>query len=400
MAQAEANRVRISVVAEPDATLGVTPTNPVFQTLRLTSSDFAANKQTQVSEELRSDRMTSDLVETGFETSGTLNIETSLGGSYDDVLASAIASTFSTALPVAQGDFDVTVSSGTAAIADAGTTGQFTNVTVGQWLYFANFANATNNGWWKVSVKTDSNNITVLDPGDVMVNETGAGDQYIRGKTIINGTRKSSFSVEQAFLDIDVAQLFKGMRVGSWAANVESGSILTGSFSFQGTEMTTDSGAPFTWLGSGSYTAATTSPVLNATSNVGTVVKDGVALTTAIQSFNLELDNALRSQMAIGNKYPIGIGYGRVQISGSITAYFEDLTLYNEMINHDDVSLEFDFTDTDGNAMHIELPRVKFGSSNPAAPGIDQDVMEDIEWQAIADTTGTYMIRVDIADVA
>ena len=401
MSLADSNRVRLSFIKE--TTFGTAVVNPALQILRLTSSDFAANKLTAVSDELRFDRMTGDLIETAFDSGGTFNVEMSLGDSYDKdegLIEGAMCADFSTVLPSALVDIGCTAGTDELTFTDEATGSHFTNAVLGQWIYVGGFTvNSTNNGWWKIKTLTSADVIVCYDLNNIGVTEAGAGVTYARGKSVINGTDKPSFMIEQAFTDIEAYQLFLGQRVGTWALSVESGAILSGSFGFQGTEVQTDTVDPASWLGSGSYPAATTTGVLNATSNVGTIVKDGVALSTAIQSFDVELDNSLRNQNAVGSKYPIGIGYGRVTISGTLSAYFEDMSLYDDMLNHADVALEFDFTDTAGNAMHLEFPRVKFASSAPSAPGIDQDVIEDLEWQAIVDTTGSFMMRVDIANI-
>lgn len=391
---ADSNRVRLSYIKE--SVFGVAEADPVMQKLRLTSSDFAANKQTAVSDELRDDRQTGDLIETAFDSGGSFNIEMSLGGTYDDFIEGAMASTFSSALPSTATTINVVAT--TKTITDGVTGAHFANVEVGQWVKLGGFVTAAipNNTWFKVASITNTSEIVVEDPLALLEDATGTGVETAEGKTIINGTDKSSFMVEQAFTDIEAYQLFLGQRVGTWGMNVESGAILTGSFSLQGTEVQTDETDPASWLGTGSYANATTTPVLNATSNVGTIDKDGVALATAVQSLDVELDNALRNQSAIGSKFPIGIGYGRVTISGTVSAYFENMDLYDEMLNHTNVSMSFKFVDAEGNGMHLEFPRVKFAASAPSAPGIDQDVMEDLEWQAIVDSTGTFMMRVDL----
>jgi len=394
---ADSNRVRLSYSKE--GTFGTKDADIDMQTLRLTSSDFAANKQTAVSDELRYDRQTGDLIETAFDSGGSLNVEMSLDGTYDDLIAGAMARDFSTPLPLTGTTLNIV--DGANTVTDGVVGGHFTNAVEGQWILLAGFAtNPGNNNWFKILTKSSNDEVIVEDPLNLLVSETGSGDETARGMTVYNGTDKPSFAIEQGFTDIDAYQLFEGQRVGSWALNVESGAILTGAFSFQGTEVTTDEpgvGVDPSWMGTGSYLAATTSSVLNATSNVGTITKDGVALATAVQSLDMELDNALRNQNAIGSKFPIGIGYGRVTISGTVSAYFENMDLYNDMLNHTDVSMTFNFIDGAGNALHLEFPRVKFASSAPSAPGIDQDVIEDLEWQAIVDTTGTFMMRVDIA---
>jgi len=381
--KAESNRVRVAYIRE--TVFGVPETTPEYAIARLTSSDLAANKQTVTSEELRSDRMVSDQPEVGFDNGGTLNVEYS-AESYEDFLESALCGTYST--PVNLTDVAVTLTAPNT-IAAAGID---TNAEIGQWInvQYSDFTDATNNGWYKVTAKA---------AGEVTVQQTVTNDSgstgTIDGKDLINGVVQRSYEMVQDFTDIEEYFRFSGMRLGTWDVSVTAGEILNGSFGFMGTAVDAQSATPY-----GTYDPATpaTTPVMNATSNVGNIIKDGVALETCIQSLNFTVDNNLRSQMCIGNKFPSGIGYGRQLITGTLNAYFESLDLYNEMLNHEDVSLEFQLTDIDGRTIKFEFPRVKFNTSAPSPEGIDTDVMENIEWTAIADTTGTYQIRISLSD--
>lgn len=379
--KAESNRVRVAYVRE--TSFGVPETTPTYQIARLTSSDLAANKQTVTSEELRSDRMVSDQPEVGFDNGGTLNIEFS-AESYEDFIESALCGIYSTAIDLT--DVATTTTTGTNEIA---ATGIDSNAVVGQWIYLnMNFSDTENNGWKKI-VTVGTGTVTVEQ--DLTTDSATTGT--IDGKDLINGVEQRSYEVEQGFTDILEYFRFSGMRLGTWESNVSAGEILNGSFGFQGTAVEAQSDTEY----GTTYDPAKTTPVMNATSNVGSIVKDGVALTTCIQSLAFTIDNNLRSQMCVSNKFPSGIGYGRQLISGTLNAYFEDLSLYNEMLNHEDVSLEFQVTDINGRSMKFEFPRVKFNTSAPSPEGIDTDVMENIEWTAIADTSGTYQMRIGIS---
>ena len=388
--KAESNRVRVAYVREEF--FGVPESNPTYQIARLTSSDLAANKQTVTSEELRSDRMVSDQPEVGFDNGGTLNVEYS-SETYEDFVESALCGTYSydtindlLKAPINLTDIATATTVTTNTIAAVGID---TNAIVGQWVYLnMDFTDSTNNGWKKVAT-VGSGEITVEQD---LTTDT-ATNGTIDGKDLINGVEQRSYEVEQAFTDILEYFQFSGMRLGTWDVSVSAGEILNGSFSFQGTSVAAQSDDEY----GTAYTSASTTPVMNATSNVGSIMKDGVALTTCIQSLNFTIDNNLRSQMCIGNKFPSGIGYGRQLITGTLNAYFENLDLYNEMLTHDDVSLEFQITDINGRSMKFEFPRVKFNSSAPSPEGIDTDVMENIEWTAIADTSGTYQIRIGMS---
>jgi hypothetical protein len=380
MAIADSNRGRYAIVAE--TVPGTTPTTPAMQTLRVTGADFGATKETVVSNEVRSDRMTSALMEVGASASGGFDVELSLGGSFDMLIEAALAGTWSTPLNTT----NVAVIAGNKFSATAG----WANAVVGQFVYATGFTNAANNGWFRVIAAT-ANDITV--DGTLTV-ETASAGKTVKGRMLRNGTVARSFAVEEAFLDINQYFMYNGQRVGTWTMDAQAGQIVTGNFGFVGTKSAFQ-GTTF----SGSILPATTTTPVNATANFGKIQEGATLadLATAVQSFNLSLDNALRPQTALGSKYPVGVGYGRQTISGSLNAYFENTTLYTKFLNHAATGLSFSFLDMSGNAMRITLPRVYFTSSNPSVAGVDQDVMEQIEWTAISDgSAAPYQIQIDM----
>jgi len=376
MAIADSNFGRVAYVAE--STLGTTPASPTMKVARMTSSDFSASKETTVSSELRTDRMVSTLSEVAASSAGTLNFELSLGGTYDDLIEAALCGTFSTAIAA---DNVAVIASNQFSKSAA-----FGNVVVGQWVYASGYTNPENNGWHRVTV-AGANAITVAST--LTVESAGVGKK-VDGKMVRNGTQKRSFSIEQAFLDVNQYFLFKGQRLNSLALNVSSGSIVTGSFGFMGTSATRAGSTAANVL-----TAATTTPVVNATSNVGAVQEGGSDLVTAIQSISLNLDNALRNQAAVGSKFPRGIGYGRQTVTGSVNAYFEDGSLYDKFLSHTATSLSFAFTDGT-NHMRVTLPKVFFSAANPVPGGVDQDVMQDLAFTAVVDPTTACQIQIDV----
>ena len=327
--KAESNRVRVSFVRE--SVFSVPEVTPTYQIARLTNEDLAANKQTVTSDELRSDRMVSDQPEVGFDTGGSISVEYS-GQTYKDWIEAAMCGTFD-ASPT-----DLTDAAVTATAPDTyAATGIETNASVGDWLYFnMDFTDPANNGWKQVTA-TGAGSITVSQA----VTNDSASTGHIGGENIINGVEKRSYEVEKGFTDIAEYMRYSGMRLGTWDVSLTAGEIVTGSFAFMGTQLTTQSDTEF----GSTYTPASTTPVMNATSNVGEIVKDGAVLATCIQSISFTVENNLRSQMCVGSKFPSGIGYGRQLITGTLTAYFEDLTLFNEMLSHDDVSLVFSMYD-------------------------------------------------------
>ena len=397
----DTNRGRIAYVAE--STLGTTPTDPALQILRLTSSDLAYNKETTQSNELDSGRMLTDVPEVGASASGSLSIEYS-PGSFDDLIEAALGGTRSSKVSLS-GGIDITAGgAGTATIVDGDANGALTAaaLTVGQFIFLAGFANETNNGWWQLTARTDDDTIVVADPSNKMVTETGGVGTKLIAQTMTNGTVERSFSFEESYLDVFMHRLFAGQRVSTMGIDLSTGSIATGSFGLMGTTVSIESKSDIdpepSWLGSGSRTAATTTKVLNATSNVGDIMIDGAVAQACFQSLSLNLDNTLRSLMCIGSKYPTSINYGRQTISGNISNLFANWVLYEKMLNHEDIALSFGLVAPGGQGgIHFYLPRVTLSNDTVnLSGGVDSDVQESIDWSALKHADG-YQIRVDIA---
>lgn len=90
----EANRVSLKYIAE--VTPGTTPANSAnWKSARFLSQNFNAAPKTVVSNEIRSDRMVSDLVVVGQQSSGEVGVELS-AASYDDWLEAAMGGAWST----------------------------------------------------------------------------------------------------------------------------------------------------------------------------------------------------------------------------------------------------------------------------------------------------------------
>lgn len=211
--------------------------------------------------------------------------------------------------------------------------------------------------------------------------------------TIKNGTTPMSFSIQKHFQDLTVPvfQNFTGCRVGGMSLNFEVGSILTGSFSFMGCSAqigtTQVTGASFSNPGA-------TSVPFNAVSNLVGLEKDDVALAAHIRSMTMEINNNLRGQEAIGNLGFVGIALGRLEITGNIEMYFENMTEYSNFLNNEDFKLEFTLQDAAGNSYKFTLPRIKYEESSITSGGLDQDLMVSGSWRALYDSVTTSMIEV------
>jgi hypothetical protein len=252
-------------------------------------------------------------------------------------------------------------------------------------------------GFYTITALTDDV-ITVAEPVATNAN-SGTKRVVIKGSHLRNpgvlaDITPQSFTVETGFTDVGQYFVQTGMRVGSFGLNVASGELVSGTINLMGKE-TTASAA--TTLGAAPYEvlASTATPVLNATTNVGSIYKNGELLATALQSIEITGEAALREQRAVGSRFPAGIGTGRFNLTGTITSYFETLEMYDHFLNHDTISLAFPFEDNSFNNYWFTIPALKI-TSDPIAPGgIDQDVLEELEFTAIRDPNLNTMFMVD-----
>ena len=382
MALSDSNRVRLSIAKE--TTFGVTPDPFNRSIMRITGESLNPEKQTEISAELRSDRMVSDLVEVGFQTSGSVDAEVSLGGDFDPLIASALGGAF------AVGEVDFTGTVDVDSLGTITTAGAFTNAVVGQHFLLTNATNSTLNKWYRIDTKTSNDEVVVYplpSASEVVTNGT------IKGKSVKNGVLKDSYSVEKSFLDIGVHEIINGLVVGKWELNAVSKQIATMSFDFMGTKFAVSNAQS-----AGTLTNPTNADVVNATSNLGCIEVEGVASVTPIKEISISLDNKLRNLDATCSKYAIDIGQGRQEITGDLTAYFKDKNLLDLYLQHGSVAISFGFADADGNGLHVYLPKVKFSENEHTAGGIDQDIMQELSFTALYDPTANCQIQVDIAN--
>ena len=226
MSLASSNRVAVRRIKE--VTFGTTPATPTLLNLRYTGESLNYNISNIVSEEIRADRMTSDLIQVQADASGDLNMELSYS-SYDDLIEGAFASTFGTAIGISGND--ITITTGTDLITSSSTDFVAAGIVVGQWFKVGGFTNAALNKYYK-AVTVAANQIDLVS-GAVSATEAASNTVTIDGEMIRNGIVESSFSMQKHIQDATVPTFinFQGARVGGMSLTFGTGQILTGSFS-------------------------------------------------------------------------------------------------------------------------------------------------------------------------
>lgn len=359
-----------------EAAWGVTPVGN-YSAVRITGESLGVDESTTESEELRSDRQTSDVVRTQFDATGSFDFEWSRD-SFDDLIASGMESAWSTKV-----DESTTLNfvASTKTITDADTSGAFTNVAVGHIIRIG--GSASNNGFFRVVTKASANSITVAE---TIVDETGSGDETVEGSSVSNGVDVTTFSLIGGFTDVDVYKLFTGMSVGEFSLDCSTGAIVTGSMTMSGKSVAFDDTAP-------TVDDAPDTRVFDSVNHFGGLLFDG-AEQAGLTSITLAVTNNLEMQRRIGAIDAYGLRDGRFQATGSLTAYLADTTFLDSFKDETEVSLQFRLIDNTGYGYVFYLPRIRLSNADASAGGSDEDALVSFDYTALASSTLGYTLQI------
>jgi hypothetical protein len=390
MAIADTNRVKFRYLEE--ATWGTTPASAMTE-FRLTGESMSYTISNTTSEEIRSDRQVTDLVQTSASVGGDINWELSYGAQ-DDLLEGALQSDW---VGVGTGSTETITSGATASNLDFSLNATSNTITLGSSVTHA----VVSGQWIKLTGSTadDGYHLVTDATGQVLtvesisttevLDETDAAT--VTGARLRNGTTEKSYTLEKEFNDITQLISYTGCEVNQMSMNFSTGSIVNGTFSMIGGS----SAIATSTVGTGAATAAPTNDVMNAVSNIGSLREGGTEVTSAyLNEIAITLNNNLRGQEAVANLGFVGIGTGRCDVTGSFTAYFEDQVLYNKYLNGTRTSLDIRVADAAGNAYVISLPEVEYSGGTVTAEGSNADVMVSLEWTAVRDTTYDNTIQI------
>lgn len=389
---AETNQRKLIYATE--STWGTKPASG-WKTFRSTGDSLDATQETTVSEEIRSDRMTSDVIRTSFGASGSIDIEMSYS-TYDDFLASVLYSSWQ----------DVIESSITATAAiSSGTYDGMTKITiadnlitrykVGQWIKTSGATgnNATYNSRYRVTavVATGSDKGVYVDGTTLGALSTYTNFQIDPFRRLINGTTASSYSIQKQFDDLTNQIVdFAGMRVSTFELSVAAGERITGTIGFLGKDMSIVTSAI------SNPTAANTKDIMSSGPNVNSVLINEVDV-GSISNLSMNIDNNLRALQSVGEIGATNVNAGTCSVTGNLATYLKNLTEVERFIDGDAMSLSFDLND-ETNYYTIFMPKCKYSAMSVPIAGANQDVIAEGEFQALAYTgdtaIGDYQIMI------
>lgn len=398
-----------------EAALGVIPqaetATDKVRNLRVTGESLDLALQTTQSQEIRADRMTTDLTVVGASASGGLNIELSYQ-EFDAFIGGVMQNQWVGVGASGSGEVAVPDANFAGAVLTSSSNSVFTAISVGQFIRVSGsvVGGGANNGLFKVKSKTataltlDRYNPRPAQPTDnplataAFTAETLASGVKVSASRIKNGAVFQSFVIEKFFSDIGQTLTYRGMTPSTMALNFQSGSIVGGNVNFMGLGALQQPGTLLPAAGAASQTYS----VMNAIVGLGGVFEGTslLAANTYIKSMSLNIDNSLRGQDAIGVLGYAGVGSGTLRVSGNMEVYFADGSMYKKFLDNDATSFSWTLVDSVSNAgaangYTFTLPKVKFSEGRIQAGAINQDVMVQMGFEALLDPATASMIMID-----
>jgi len=178
------------------------------------------------------------------------------------------------------------------------------------------------------------------------------------------GTTPKFFSVEDYAADIDQARVFTGLSVSSLAISLAPNQMVTTTFGMVGKDMTISGTEKTQDAASGAAPFDAYSGDISI-GNVG--AGSAVAIVTGL---DFTLTNSFAPTFVIGDDSAPSLEYGRAEVEGTLTAYFEDASLINRFLNETETEIEVSVDDpTGGNAYTFLFPKVKINSADVGVDG-------------------------------
>ena len=180
------------------------------------------------------------------------------------------------------------------------------------------------------------------------------------------GTTPKFLTLEDYAADIDQARLFTGCSVSTMSVSMAPNQMVSATFGMVGKDMTI-SGTEKTVAAGG------VGEPFDAYSGALKVADvDGIGAASAlsiITSVDFTVTNSFSPTFVVGSDSAPALEFGRAEVEGTVTAYFEDLSLVNRFLNETESAIEVSVADPSANTMTFLFPRVKFNGADIPVDG-------------------------------
>ena len=179
---------------------------------------------------------------------------------------------------------------------------------------------------------------------------------------LVVGSTEGSFAILERHTDIGVDYIYRGSRVATMNIAAPLGDKAGVTFGILGTKA-----EEYTVPGGATFDAATTTDMMVTTN--GSFTEDGTAIAYATE-WNVTIDNGMEAAFSLFQREAYCISNGIATVSGTMSAYLKDGTLWAKVLNEAETS-HVVVLEVGADSYTIELPKVRYtqGQKQVGGPG-------------------------------
>lgn len=217
----------------------------------------------------------------------------------------------------------------------------------------------------------------------LLASEWENGKPIVGSAQVATGVTRSSFTFVRHFSDLGAASkpyyIYRGVEVNTLSLSISPSAMITGTISVVGKSQ--DAVADLTTLGTPTFNPPSATTPLD--SFTGTLL-EGDEEIAVITEITLSLENGIEPRFVVGSKNTIKPSVARANLTGQITAFFEDSRLVDKFLNETDSSIKFTLPDAAGNTLTFVIPRIKYTGGQPDVDG-EGSITLSMPFQALYD---------------
>lgn len=173
---------------------------------------------------------------------------------------------------------------------------------------------------------------------------------------LTTGSTDTSFSFEHGAMDTNLFSLYTGVTVAKASIALAQNAEVKLSMDLIGRSMTAGT-TPVTGATYGSE------PQLSPFTHFAGTIKEGGAVCGYLSAVQIDINANSAPNFALGDTYAKNVAMGMSEVTGSLTAYFQDLTLLNKFLNGTASSIDITVTDGATSTREFKMPNVKYTSA-------------------------------------
>ncbi len=383
----DGSRVRVSIIEEN--TFGEIPVGLItLKQLPIVSTAMRDRIGYVQSNIINPSRDIEDLVRLSKSAGGTLPCEFRYSPAGDALMlaleAVLCSGTFTAATTQVTG---VTSTSGVLSLGSANVE---TGVEIGDTLRILDNADALLGFAQVASINVGAHTVTLRTGHGIADGVNRKVRREARGK---NGTATPSFTIEIAYLDLQMAHIFVGCVFAKADFSIAIGQLSTITFTIEAKgsqRVSTNTGTPDQFITGATYTAAATHPTLSPI-DVQEIRVGG--LDYAASSIATSWDNIVRGRERLGNLGLLSIARGPFSATQRASAYHDNFDDHDDYAENVPTDQWFVLVDTNNRGYAVSYPKAKFSDVDSGTQGNNSDVFKNVSMTAYKDPVELTTVR-------